>query len=169
MIRWLPVSAVLLVASTTLAAQRPSPPKVPIPVYVTSVGAVDGMTDPSKDNLDTVRDLKNSLSDHRREVRLVDKGDEASIVLTVQNRDTEGVTASAFGSGRDRTIRVAFKAGGIDTMLTASAMGGTLSSGGAWKKAAGKVADQVRDWIRANHDKLPAKAGGGTWPNDGVR
>ena len=39
-------------------------------------------------------------------------------------------------------------------MLTASALGGAGITGGAWKKAAGKIADQVEGWVKANSEAL---------------
>jgi hypothetical protein len=45
-----------------------------------------------------------------------------------------------------------------ETEMSASAAGGTLSSGGAWGKAAGKVAKQVEEWVVANRAKLTETA-----------
>jgi hypothetical protein len=36
-------------------------PADPVNVFVTTVGAADGFTDPSKDNRDTAEDLRNSI------------------------------------------------------------------------------------------------------------
>jgi hypothetical protein len=84
----------------------------------------------------------------------VDTRDRAAIVLIVQGREKAQLTVSAFGPGRDCAVRVKCQFKDMETEMSGSAMGGTLSSGGAWGKAAGKVAKQVRDWIRENRDKL---------------
>jgi hypothetical protein len=137
-------------SSAVIAAQVP-----PVSVYVTSVGAVQGLTDPSKDNRDTVKDLRESLADYKKELVLVDTPEAAQIILIVQSRQTSDVTAGFLGDpARDRTIRVTFKAGAIETGLQASAQGGTLGSGGAWSKAAAKIAKQVREWVMTNRVQL---------------
>jgi hypothetical protein len=51
-------------------------------------------------------------------------------------------------------VRVTFSYNGHETEMSASAQGGTLSSGGAWSKAAGKVAKQVEEWVKANAARL---------------
>jgi len=47
------IVAIVSINDAGLIAQKPSP----VPVFITSAGAANGYTDPSKDNLDTVRDL----------------------------------------------------------------------------------------------------------------
>jgi hypothetical protein len=70
------------------------------------------------------------------------------------SREKAQLTASPFGATRDCTVRVKFIFNGSETEMSASAAGGTLSSGGAWGKTAGKVAKQVEEWIMANRPKL---------------
>lgn len=55
-------------------------------VFVTSAGAINGFTDPNKENQDTVKDLLGSLKG-RRAIAITDKRDEAEIVLVVMSRD----------------------------------------------------------------------------------
>jgi hypothetical protein len=124
-----------------------------VPVFVTSVGAANGMTDPNKDNQDTMKDLRDSLKG-RKGLTLTDNRENAAIVLVVMSREKAQVTASAFGPARDCTVRVKFIYKDSETEMSASAQGGTLTSGGAWSKAAGKVAKQVEEWIAANKAKL---------------
>jgi len=141
----------LIALTTSTLAQGPRP----VRVFVTSSGALNGMTDPSKDNQDTVKDLRDSLKG-RKGIALAESRDDAVIVLTVMGRETAQVTAALFGgAARDRMIRVKFVAGELETEMTASAQGGTLGSGGAWGKAAGKIAKQVEEWVAANRAKLP--------------
>jgi hypothetical protein len=136
--------------------------QAPIPIYVTSAGASNGFTDPSKDNRDTVKDLLDDLKDYK-ELRIVQSADEASIVLTVLGREASqssapGVTGGLLDTNaRDRIIHVKFQAGAFETTLTASAPGNTTTSNGAWSKAAGKVAKQVREWAVANRAQLAAQ------------
>lgn len=78
-----------------------------------------------------------------------------AVVLVVMNRETAQLTAGVFGgAARDRMIRVKFIANGTESEMSASAQGGTLASGGAWGKAAGKIAKQVEDWVKVNGSKL---------------
>jgi hypothetical protein len=79
-------------------------------------------------------------------------------VLVVMSRDKAQVTASYLGVSRDCTVRVKFIFKDSETEMSASAAGGTLSSGGAWGKAAGKVAKQVEEWVIANRSKLTEAA-----------
>jgi hypothetical protein len=125
-----------------------------VKVFVTSAGTADGFTDPNKGNRDTVKDLQDSIKD-RRSLALAESRDDAAIVLQVMGRETAQVTAGFFGDpARDRIVRVLFQFGDFQTEMTASAQGGTLASGGAWGKAAGKIAKQVDEWVRANSSKL---------------
>lgn len=107
----------------------------PVPIFVTSIGAANGFTDPSKDNQNTVKDLRNSLGG-RKTIVLTNRREEAVIVLTVLGRRRARFTASAFGPGRDVELKVKFQAGEIESELSASALGGTATTGGAWSKAA---------------------------------
>jgi hypothetical protein len=131
----------------------------PVAVYVTSAGAANGFTDPSKDNRDTVKDLRDSLKD-AKEVRLVESPSEAQIVLTVQGRQVNDIPSSSVFGGSDsdqkRTIRVMLQAGTYETTLEASGYLGTFGTAGGFKKAAGKIAKQVREWIAANRASLSA-------------
>jgi hypothetical protein len=148
MIRRLCLAAALVLVAVPALAQP-----LRVRVFVTSVGAQSGFTDPSKDNRDTVKDLKDDIQGKRR-LMLTDRREEALIVLEVVGRETAGITASLFGAARDRLIRVRFMAAGTETDLTASAQGGTMGSGGAWGKAAGKIVDQVDQWVVANRARL---------------
>jgi hypothetical protein len=128
-------------------------------IYVTSAGTQNGLTDPSKDNADTVKDLREAISD-RKALALAESPEDALIVLTVLNRETAGLTGGFMGTAaRDRTIRVKFTYQDFETELTASAQGGTLGSGGAWGKAAKKIAKQVEAWVTQNRAKLSATNG----------
>src|SRR5688572_16213184 len=100
MIRSLCLAAALALVAAPAIAQ---PSRVP--VFVTSIGAQGGFTDPSKDNRDTVKDLKDDIQGKRR-LMLAESREDALIVLEVVGRETAGVTASLFGSARDRMIRV---------------------------------------------------------------
>jgi hypothetical protein len=127
----------------------------PVRVFVTSAGAANGFTDPSKDNQDTTKDLRDVVKGHKS-IALAESRDDAVIVLTVMNRETAQVTAGLLGGpARDRTVRVKFICNDFETEMSASAQGGTLGSGGAWGRAAGKVINQVDDWVKANRSKLP--------------
>jgi hypothetical protein len=124
-------------------------------VYITSIGAQNGFTDPSKDNQDSVKDLKYQIG-RKRTLTLAESPGDAAIQLIVLGRETAQVTAGLFGDpARDRMVRVRFVVGEFTTELTASAQGGTLGSGGSWNRAADKIAGQVEDWVKTNRAKLP--------------
>lgn len=143
------VSAIVgLSAETQKASGGP-----PVPVFVTSVGAANGFTDPNKDNQDTMKDLRDSIKG-KKSLTLVDRREDAAIVLTVMNREKAQTTASVFGAARDCIVRIKFIFKDFETEMSASAQGGTVSSGGAWGKAAGKVAKQVEEWVVANRAKI---------------
>jgi hypothetical protein len=135
--------AILVVAPAYTMEKKPAP--IPVAVYVTSIGAMAGMTDPSKDNRDAVKHLRNKLGDFKKDLRLVDNPEDATIILIVHG---------FLGHLRDRTISVQFKAGQLATEMTASAEG---PAAGAWPTAAYKIAEQVREWVIENRDKLTAK------------
>jgi len=146
--------AVAIVASVvTLAAQK----STPVSVFITSVGAANGFTDPNKDNQDTMKDLRDSLKG-RKALVVTDKRDDATIVLVVMSREKAQLTATAFGPARDCTVRVKFIFKDSETEMSGSAAGGTLTSGGAWSKAAGKVAKQVEEWVATNKVHLTETA-----------
>ena len=152
------IAALTVVLVSQVVAQQGAVPVValhmPVPVFVTSVGAVNGFTDPSKDNQDTMKDLRDAIKDdHKKTLVLASKREDAAIVLVVMSREKAQVTAGFFGASRDCTVRIKFIFRESETEMSASAQGGTLSSGGAWSKAAGKVAKQVDEWVVANIGK----------------
>ena len=142
----------VLVASTTFAKDVTGPC---VPVYVTSAGARGGFTDPSKGSQDSMKDLRGAIAD-KRSLCLVEDREKARIVLEVQSRETAQMTASPIGRMRDRTVQVKFIFGDFETEMSGSAMGGSIGSGGAWKKASGKIAKQVEQWVVANRAKIDA-------------
>lgn len=146
------VTMCLLLLPLIVVAAEPKP----VTVFITTAGAKDGFTDPSKENIDTANDLRSRLYG-KKGLALVRNREDAQVVLTVMGRETAQVTAGFLGDpARDRSIRVRLSAGEFETDLTASAQGGTLGSGGAWGRAAGKIAGQVEDWIKRNRAKISA-------------
>ena len=150
--------AAVLLAVLAIVASVAAQSKA-VPIFVTSVGAVDGMTDPNKENQDTMKDLRDSLKG-RKGIVLAPRREDAIIVLVVQSREKAQLTVSPLsgilgtGPSRDCTVRVKFIYKDTETEMSGSANGGALMSGGAWSKAAGKVAKQVEQWINANKEKL---------------
>jgi hypothetical protein len=127
-----------------------------VPVFVTSSGAQGGFTDPNKGNQDSMKNLTSSLKD-KKAVCVVSEREKARIVLEVMSREKAQATYGPLGPARDCTVRVKFILGDFETEMSASAAGGTMASGGAWSKAAGKVAKQVEEWVIANREKLDAQ------------
>jgi hypothetical protein len=127
-------------APMAVSASTSTPHFHAVKVFVTSAAAQNGFTDPSKDNADTVKDLRKAIDD-QKSLALADSAEDAAIVLTVLGRETANLTGGLMGTAaRDRTIRVKFVYQDFKTELTASAQGGTLGSGGAWGKAAKMIA-----------------------------
>jgi hypothetical protein len=83
--------ATVIINAGTVGAQAPR-----VPVFVTSAGAANGFTDPSKDNQNTVQDLRNAMKDDKA-IELVDRREAAKVVIVVQGRDTAQLTAGVFG------------------------------------------------------------------------
>jgi hypothetical protein len=169
--RLLLITALLAVALVPIAATQEQPPvqdlrgavkaafaapvaMAPVRVFVTSIGAVDGFTDPNQGNQDSVKDLRYALKDHHDVLALAESRDAATIVLVVTSREKAQVTAGFFGAARDCTVRVKFLFRESETEMSASAAGGTLASGGAWYGAADKLVQQVEHWVKANRAQL---------------
>ena len=124
----------------------------PVPVFVTSVGATGGLTDPSRDNQDSVRDLQKQLA-NRKMFRLAAVREDAVIVLVVLDRIRSGA------GKRYHTVRVKLLFRGYEVELTGEGSGAMIGlSEGAWGRAAGKIATQVERWVIANRTKLAETA-----------
>jgi hypothetical protein len=130
----------LILATQLLSAQAP------VTVFVTSAGAVNGFTDPSKENQDSVKDLRFHLKG-RKAIALTDTRDDATIVLVVQNREIAGLKKDILGGvNSEAIVRVRFITKGYESELKGSSS--------LWATAAREVAKQVEDWVKANRDKL---------------
>lgn len=131
----------------------PVAPHAPVRVYVTSEMAGTGLSDPNKDIRDTIKDLQEAVLD-RKTFALAESREDASIVLVVLPRETEGMTANWAGTGRDRVVKVGFESGDVKTTMQASVMSGSMGSAGAWGKAAKKLVKQIDEWVTANRGRL---------------
>lgn len=137
------------VLALLLAAQAPAAER--IPVYVTSAGAHDGFPESNEDNLDTLKDIQKEIKASTM-LQLTERPEDAAIVLTVLKREAAPYRFAA--RSRPRTIHVQFKAGETSTEIAASANGSAAASNGAWGKAAGKIVDQVVEWVKVNRSRL---------------
>jgi hypothetical protein len=139
------VAFAVISAVVTLGAQKPTP----IPVFVTSAGAVNGLTDPNRDNNDTARHLAEAIKDRRKSFTLTDRSSAAVIILTLTNVD-------AWEAGRGCTIHVTLSFKG--TALPMSAHGiptwSPRSCDSGWSRATTSVAKQVEEWVITNRTKL---------------
>jgi len=165
--QWTVLLLLSVLASPSAAGAKDKTPALPpVPVFVTSAGAVDGFTDPNHENQDTANDVRRAMTDRQRArtgswsahqptltldaapFTLVDTRDAATIVLVVLSR---GRTRPL-----DCTVRVQFLYKDLAVEMSASSMPLTATScGGGWGRSAGKVAKQVEDWIVVNRTKLP--------------
>jgi hypothetical protein len=136
---WFLVALAIVVTVVTLGAQK----QTPVPVFVTSVGAANGLTDPSKDNQDTVKNLRDSIKRHKAVLVLTDKRDEAMIVLVVMGREIHDpgtmVTTAAVH------VKLQFK--DMEAEMFSD-------SRWRWSRAADGIVTQVEQWIIANRAKL---------------
>lgn len=123
----------------------------PVPVFVVTTSA-EGFTQ-TKQVADSTRDLIKSLKD-KKGLCLTEKRDDALVVVEILGREKAQQTASWLGNSRDVTVSAKLTAGTFETVISESAAGGTVMAGGAWGKAAGKVAKRVEEWIRDNRAKL---------------
>ena len=125
----------------------------PVPVFVVTTSA-EGFT-PTKQVADSTKDLIKKLQGQKT-LCLVDKRENAMVVVEILGRERAQMTATGFGLGRDVTVSAKLTAGTFETVFSESAAGGTVMAGGAWGKAAGKVAKRVAEWIQANRAQLAA-------------
>src|SRR5258708_1255786 len=130
------------------------PPDVSAPTSI-FVATTDesGITSPDKDVRDSTRDLISSLKD-KHGVCLTADREQAIVILQVLGREKAQATESWLGRSRDCTVAVKVTYGEHETTISQSAAGGTISSAGAWKKAAGKVAKRIEEWVAENRTKL---------------
>jgi hypothetical protein len=113
-----------------------------------------------KAKLDSVKDLKKNLV---KKVRLVDRQEDADVVLEVLARGGEATgdtttNRDALGQVHSRQdsvalVRVALIVGDYTTEIDGRSFG-PPSGLGAWNRAAIEVADQVDKWIKENQTKL---------------
>jgi hypothetical protein len=123
----------------------------PVPVFVVTTSA-EGFTQ-TKQTADSTEDLIKSLKD-KKGICLTRNRDDAIVVVEVLGREKAQVTATWAGTGRDVTVAAKIMVGTFEAVLSESAAGGTLMAGGAWSKAAGKVAKRIEEWVRDNRAKL---------------
>ena len=126
-----------------------------VPMFVTSAGTSSGFTDPNKDNADTLKDLVGHLKG-KKALKLVASREDARVVIVVLNRElSSGGHGGLFtGNARDVTVRIRMLVDGVEADMSASAEKAQIGSGGAWGRAAKKLANQIEDWVKANHAKL---------------
>ena len=123
-IRFAVVLGFLGIAAASGAAKKPKPPC--IPVFVTSVGARGGFTDPNRDNRDSMKDLISAFAE-RDDVCVVTAREKARIVLEVQGRERGQTNPGILGKTRDCTVHVKFIRGDFETEIS-----GTSDAGGTW-------------------------------------
>jgi hypothetical protein len=141
----------LVTASTILSAAQKSEK---VSVFVRSAVA-SGFTDPSRDRSDSIKDLVKKLKGSDT-LRPADSEQDATLILEVLDRETkrESNAWTAFGGHRQNKsyLTVRLIAGEFSTEFSGeSGSRGVLKGYGA---AAGKVVDQLEDWVKANREKL---------------
>lgn len=145
---------ILLVGALTLAIATAASAE-PVTVFVTSVGAVNGRTDPNKGNQDSVKDLQKAI-EKTRTLRLVSSASEATIVLRVLGRNIDRrVSTGKLGSvlsGRSTdhgvALSVALEYDGAASELTESVVG--EQGFGVWGRVATQMVKQIEKWVVDN-------------------
>jgi hypothetical protein len=142
--------AVLMVSSAAAAQEPP-----PVPVFVTTAAAAQGFSDPSKERLDSVNDIKDKARKADKLLKLVDTRDEATIVLEVLDRGSQykrtatgAIFGTPWGGQQKRSVTVRVTVGEYSSELT--------SEKGSYKDAAADVVMQLQRWVMANREKLMA-------------
>lgn len=128
----------------------------PVPVFVVTTSP-EGFTQ-TKQVADSTRDLVKSLKG-KNGICLAEKREDALVAVEVLGREKAQQTATWAGTGRDVTVAAKLTAGTFETVISESAAGGTVMAGGAWGKAAGKVAKRIEEWVRDNRAKLAETKG----------
>ena len=126
---------------------------------MTSETTAQGFTDPSKDRQDSIKDVEKKVKDSKT-LMLVDKGEDAVIVIEVLGRETKrevnGWTALSGAAQNKSSLSVRMRVGDFKTEFSGeSGSKGMMKGYGA---AANKIVKQVEEWVKVNRDKLPAKS-----------
>ena len=145
-----------LALTITAAAQT----KIYVFTKTTEGGFVDN---DSKRRADTVIDLRKALE--KKKVIIVEAPSDAQITLEVLGSAQEGtgetigksvyvpLTGQVLSSSKETTgatLNVALKVGDYTTTLASQ----NTQVFGAWKAAAGSIANQVEKWVKANAARL---------------
>jgi len=144
------IRALVLISAITLtflfAAEKPQDK---IAVFVKSGGSLGGLTDPSKDRQDSIKDLLKKLKDSDS-LRLVDSESDALAVLIVLDRGTKRTSMIGGMGAYDRMyLNVRLIAGDYSVEFTGESNNG-------YSAAAGKVVKQLEAWVKDNRDRLLA-------------
>jgi hypothetical protein len=142
------VAAVVLL----VGGSAPSAAGKKVAVFVTSIGAAPGMTDPNKDNQDAMEDLA-TLVDDQPELKTVTRRENAKIVLVVQSSEYVNVPGNPAPESRITAKLVSGRTestfAGVGHMRVAGIDQQMLRA-----LAARAVARQVNDWVTANRAKI---------------
>jgi hypothetical protein len=150
----------ILLFSVLLANESPK-----VPVYVTSVGAQQGLTDPSQANRDSVKDIQQKVA-KSHDLRLAETSETATVTLVVVGRkQAERLARLSGGDHYDYVLEVRLLTGDVNATLSAAVSGegiadaglGKLSSMGQWGRAAAQIVTQVEAWVRANVKQLASR------------
>lgn len=146
------MTAVLLAPSTVAQSVKPAP----VALFVTTIGASDGFTDPNREHRDSAAEIVKALkrSEH---IRVVTDRKAAKLVLTVMKREREPMGRApigAIGPGVQTTLTANLLVAGKSIEISGVGQGGAGSTDAAWTQAAFKVADQVHRWVQENRTAL---------------
>lgn len=133
------------------AAEKPAK----IPVFVRSAASVDGFTDPSRDRLDSLKDLQKRLNDSDWVRPVADEADAVAVLEVLARetkRESNGWTALS-GKRQNRSLlTVRLTAGDYSTEFTGES--GSKGELTGYRGAATSVVKQLEAWAKVNRDRL---------------
>jgi hypothetical protein len=127
-----------------------------IPIFVRSVGAQRGFTDPSQDRLDSVRDLSKRLAQSPT-FRVVESEGEAATVIEVLDRGTT-LHTNLLGPQNASSLTVRLRVRDYSTEFTGVSGPKAMLTG--YGAAASSVVGQLETWVKSNRDRLAAAKSG---------
>ena len=145
------VAACVCASLTALYSPALAQKREKLTIYVDSAHSTKEFSDPSKDRMDSVRDLVGHLkrSDF---LRPVPNESDAAMLLEVTERATAERLQPVFGRQTHSFVRVRLTVGDFTTDFEgSSSFNGQATS---WARAAGSIAAQVNRWVETNWDKL---------------
>ena len=176
--RTLTLLVLFAILTPNVALDAQSRPFRRLRVYCFAAPNVEGFVDRKlKDRQDSLKDLQEAIAKKKDWLELAESGNDADIVIEVQDRfevatgqvDTQ-TTSNVSKDGKRITSNTTSKPMTNYTLRTVMRVGayeapvnGEISSEylfGAWRAAAGNVANEVERWAKDNHSRITSRTPG---------